>query len=527
MNSNNIKMEEKNLEALAKDLLDIKKEYEQMGGEKYIEAQHHAGKLTARERIDYLLDEGTFKEMGILAHHQNSHPTMQGKYTPADGVIAGRGLINGRQVCIVAHDYTVLAGAIGKTSETKVSRVREWSLRNRIPMIWLVDSAGVRVQESIGSLFAGNGRQFFDQVKMSGVVPLICAMMGPGIAGTAYLPALADFVPMVKKTSYMALGGPHLVKTIVGEDVDDQSLGGSKVHTQESGVADIEVKDDYECLDTIKKYLSFFPSHSGEQPPIYDVDVNEKIARSEKIYEIVSTSPKKVYNMYDVISELVDDGDYLPMKPKWAKNMVTAFGKIGGIPVGIVGNQPMHLGGAIDGDAADKAARFINICDSFNIPLVFLQDVPGFIVGSKVEKAGIIRHGAKMLHAVAEATVPKFTVILRKAYGAGYFVMNGKAFEPDLIVAWPTAEISVMGAEGAASILYHKQIRNSEDPKEALADYANQFRELIDVKIAASNMLIDDVIDPAETKLELYYALISSTNKQVERPHKKNSVRPV
>ena len=231
--------------------------------------------------------------------------------------------------------------------------------------------------------------------------------------------------------------------------------------------------------------------------------------------------------MYDVISELVDDGDYLAMKPKWAKNIVTVFGKIGGMPVGIIGNQPMHLGGAIDGDAADKAARFINICDAFNIPLVFLQDVPGFIVGSKVEKAGIIRHGAKMLHAVAEATVPKFTVILRKAYGAGYFVMNGKAFEPDLIVAWPTAEISVMGAEGAASILYHKQIRNSEDPKQELMEYANQFKELIDVKIAASNMLIDDVIDPADTKSELYYALVSSINKQVERPQKKNSIRPV
>jgi acetyl-CoA carboxylase carboxyltransferase component len=522
-----INIEDKNLEFLAKELNVIKEHYKEMGGEKFIQAQHNAGKLTARERIDYLLDEGSFKEMGILAHHQNSHPTLEGKNTPADGVIAGRGFINGRQVCVVAHDYTVLAGAIGKISETKVSRVREWSLKNRIPMIWLVDSAGVRVQESIGSLFAGNGRQFFDQVKMSGVVPLICAMMGPGIAGTAYLPALADFVPMVKNTSYMALGGPHLVKTIVGEDIDEQSLGGSKVHTQESGVADLEVKDDYECLDIIKKYLTYFPSHSGEKPLKYDVNLEEQLKRSEKIYDIVSTSPKKVYNMYDVISELVDDGDYLPMKPKWAKNIVTVFGKIGGMPVGIIGNQPMHLGGAIDGDAADKAARFINICDVFNIPLVFLQDVPGFIVGSKVEKAGIIRHGAKMLHAVAEATVPKLTVILRKAYGAGYFVMNGKAFEPDLIVAWPTAEISVMGAEGAASILYHKQIRNSEDPKGELIEYANQFKELIDVKIAASNMLIDDVIDPADTKSELYYALVSSINKEVERPQKKNSVRPV
>lgn len=523
----NIEQKEKNLEVLADELNSLKEKYKGMGGEKYIQAQHAANKLTARERIDLLIDEGTFKEMGILAHHQNVHPTMEGKYTPADGVIAGRGLVNGRPVCVVAHDYTVLAGAIGKISETKVARVREWSLKNRVPMIWLVDSAGVRVQESIGSLFAGNGRQFFDQVKMSGVVPLICAMMGPGIAGTAYLPALADFVPMVKKTSYMALGGPHLVKAVVGEDVDEQTLGGSKVHTQESGVADIEVKDDQECIEIIKKYLSFFPSNSAEKPPVSEMDIEKSIQKNKRLLEIVPTSPKKTYNMYDVIKEIVDDGDYLAMKPKWAKNMVTAFAKIAGIPVGIIGNQPIHLGGAIDGDAADKAARFINICDSFNIPLVFLQDVPGFIVGSKVEKQGIIRHGAKMLHAVSEATVPKVTVIIRKAYGAGYFVMNGKAFEPDLIVAWPTAEISVMGAEGAASILYHKQIRQAENPKEAWAEYSDQFRELIDVNIAASNMLIDDVIDPSDTKAEIYHALVASWNKQVERPVKKNSVRPV
>lgn len=517
----------KEMEQFIEELIEKKDHYRQMGGDKYIAAQHEKGKLTARERIDLLLDEGTFREMGILAHHQNLHPTMEGKFTPADGVIAGRGYVDGREICVVAHDYTVLAGAIGKISETKVARVREWSLKNRVPMVWLVDSAGVRVQESIGSLFAGNGRQFFDQVQMSGVVPLICAMMGPGIAGTAYLPALADFVPMVKGTSYMALGGPHLVRAVVGEDVDEQTLGGSKVHTQESGVADIEVKSDEECIAIIKQYLSYFPSNSGEKPPIHPLKDEETLALNEKLATVVPTSPKRIYNMYHVIQELADDGEYLAMKPKWAKNMVTAFARVGGIPVGFVGNQPMHLGGAIDGDAADKAARFINICDSFSIPLVFLQDVPGFIVGSKVEKAGIIRHGAKMLHAVAEATVPKMTVILRKAYGAGYFVMNGKQFDPDYIVAWPTAEISVMGAEGAASILYHKQIRNAEDPKEAWAKHADQFRELIDVNIAASNMLIDDVIDPRETKRVIYDALKSAWNKQVERPKKKNSIRPV
>lgn len=515
------------MEGLVKELIDKKNKYREMGGEKYINAQHEANKLTARERIELLLDEGSFKEMGLLAHHQNLHQTMEGKYTPADGVVAGRGTIDGRPVCIIAHDYTVLAGAIGKVAEAKMDRVREWSLKNRVPMIWLVDSAGVRVQESIGSLFANNGKQFFDEVKMSGVVPLICAVMGPGIAGTAYLPALADFVPMVKKSGYMALGGPHLVRAVVGEDVDEQSLGGSKIHTQESGVADIEVKNDQECIEIIKKYLSYFPSNCEEKPPIKEgIDIKfEQL--NEKMLTVVPTSPKKIYNMYDVIKEIVDDGDYLPMKPKWAKNMITAFARIGGIPVGIVANQPMHLGGAIDGDAADKAARFINICDSYSIPLVFLQDVPGFIVGSKVEKLGIIRHGAKMLHAVCEATVPKITVIIRKAYGAGYFVMCGKQYDPDLIVAWPTAEISVMGAEGAASILYHKQIKKAEDPKAAWDSYAQQFKELIDVDIAASNALIDDVIDPRETRNEIYSALVASWNKKVERPWKKRSVRPV
>lgn len=522
-----MKNEEKDMNQLIQELLDKKAQYKKMGGEKYIKTQHDKNKMTARERIEQLLDPDTFKEMGILAHHQNLHPTMEGKFTPADGVIAGRGMVAGREVCVAAHDYTVLAGAIGKVAETKVARVREWSLKNRVPMIWLIDSAGVRVQESIGSLFAGNGRQFFDQVKMSGVVPLICALMGPGIAGTAYLPALADFVPMVKKTSYMALGGPHLVRSVVGEDVDEQTLGGSKVHTRESGVADLEVKNDEECIDVIKKYLSFFPSNNDEKPPIKEGFNRAEASINEKLAEIVPTSPKKIYNMYDVIKELADDNEILAMKPKWAKNIITAFAHIGGIPVGFVANQPMHLGGALDGDAADKAARFMNICDSFSIPLVFLQDIPGFIVGSKVEKEGIIRHGAKMLHMVSEITVPTVTVIIRKAYGAGYFVMNGKQYDPDYIVAWPTAEISVMGAEGASSILYHKQIAKSENPEEAWAEHAEQFRELIDVNIAASNMLIDDVIDPRATKLEIYDAITSAWNKEVERPRKKNSIRPV
>jgi len=503
-----------------------KETYLRMGGEKQIAKQHAAGKLTARERIERLLDKDSFVEMGLLAHHQNLHPTMEGKYTPADGVVVGRGTIDGRPVCVAAHDYTILAGSVGKIAELKMARVREWALKHRNPMIWLIDSAGVRVQESIGSLFAGNGRHFFEEVMMSGVVPLVCAMMGPGVAGTAYVPALADFVPMVKHTSFMALGGPHLVKAVVGEDVDEQTLGGSQVHTEESGVADIEVENDEACIELIKQYLSYFPSHCEEKPPI--VEAGDKRTRlSDKILEIVPTNAKRAYDMYQLIEEIVDDGKYLPIKPKWAKNIITVLARIGGIPVGIVANQPKHLGGALDCDGADKAARFINLCDSFSIPLVFLQDIPGFLVGSRVEKQGIIRHGAKMLHAVSEATVPKITVVIRKAYGAGYFVMCGKQYEPDLIVAWPTAEISVMGPEGAARILYHKQINSSENPNQAWSEYAAQFRELIDVEIAAANGLIDDVIDPRDTRKVIIDGLKGAWNKRVERPWKKNSIRPV
>lgn len=501
-------------------------QYKSMGKEKYINKQHENGKLTARERIDLLLDENSFTEMGLLAHHQNLHPTMKDKYTPADGVVVGHGKVDNRPVCIIAHDFTVLAGSTGKVAERKMQRAREWALKHRCPMIWLVDSAGVRIQESIGSLFAENGRHFFEEVMMSGVVPLICAVMGPGVAGTAYLPALADFVPMVKGTSFMALGGPHLVRSVVGEDVDNESLGGSKVHTTESGVADIEMENDEECIQVIKDYLSYFPSNCEEKPPVKN-QAEFDARMSDNLLNIIPTNPKRGYDMYKVITELVDGGQYLPMKPEWAKNIITAFGRIGGIPVGIVANQPMHLGGSLDSDAADKAARFINICDSYSIPLLFLQDIPGFLVGSKVEKQGIIRHGAKMLHAVSKATVPKVTVVVRKAYGAGYFVMCGKQYDPDLVVAWPTAEISVMGAEGASSILYHKQINAADDPKSEWGERSEQFKELIDVNIAASNGLVDDIIDPRETRKVVYNGLELSWNKKVERPWRKDSIRPV
>lgn len=509
-------------------LAEKKAEFAGMGGPERIERQHQQGKLTARERIDLLFDEGTFVEVGILAHHQSQSPSMQGKFTPADGVVAGIGEIEGRKVATIAYDFTVMAGSMGMVTELKATRLREMALRERIPLVWLIDSAGARIQEATGSMFARTGDLFREQVVMSGVVPQVAAMMGPGAAGTAYIPGLADFVPMVKDTSNMALAGPHLVKAAVGEDVTAEEMGGSNVHTKFSGVADLEVEDDHSCLGAVRKYLSFFPSSNLEKPPRHESsDAIER--RSEELYDIVPANPRRAYDIHSVISAIVDDGDFFPMKPDWARNVVTGFARIGGRPVGIVANQPKFLGGALDVNSADKAARFVWLCDAFHIPLVFLMDCPGFLVGSAVEKQGIIRHGAKMLFAVAEATVPKITVVLRKGYGAGYYVMNGRAYEPDLIVGWPTAEISVMGPEGAVNIIFRKQLEAlPEDERDgARNNMVGMIREQISPYVAAGWSFIDDVIDPADTRYVIARGLEQSANKHVERPWRKHGVLPV
>jgi acetyl-CoA carboxylase carboxyltransferase component len=351
-------------------------------------------------------------------------------------------------------------------------------------------------------------------------------MMGPCAAGTAYIPALSDFVPMVSGQGAMALAGPHLTKAVTGEEITMEELGGAKVHCRKSGVGDLEVKDDEECIASVRKYLSYFPANCEERPPVADV-VDPIERASEKLMEIVPESSRQPYDMYDVIREIVDDGDWFDLKPKFAKNVITCFARFGGQPTGIVANQPKQLAGTLDNDSADKAARFINLCDAFNIPLVFLQDVPGFMVGSKVEHAGIIRHGAKMLYAVSSATVPKFTVVIRKGYGAGYYVMNGRAYEPDLIVAWPSAEISVMGAEGAVEIVMRKQVEEAEDPDAKKAELIAAYRKIIDVYIAAGNDMIDDVIDPRETRSTICKALEMAEGKRIERPYKKSGVVPV
>jgi acetyl-CoA carboxylase carboxyltransferase component len=397
-----------------------------------------------------------------------------------------------------------------------------------MPLVWLIDSAGARIQEATGSMFARTGDLFREQVIMSGVVPQVAAMMGPGAAGTAYIPGLADFVPMVKGNSNMALAGPHLVKAAVGEEVTAEDMGGSKIHCKISGVADLEVDDDRACIDAVRKYLSFFPSSNLVPPP--EIEASDPTSRRvEELYDIVPANPRQAYDVYKVIRAIADDGDFFPMKPDWARSVVTGFARIGGRPVGIVANQPKFLGGALDVNSADKAARFVWLCDAFGIPLVFLMDCPGFLVGSAVEKQGIIRHGSKMLFAVSEATVPKITVVMRKGYGAGYYVMNGRAFEPDVIFAWPTAEISVMGPEGAVNIIFRKQIESlpAEEQDAARNNMVSVIREQISPYVAAGWSFVDDLIDPADTRSAIARGLEQAATKKVERPWRKHGVLPV
>jgi acetyl-CoA carboxylase carboxyltransferase component len=514
------------LRPLVEDLERRRAQIKLGGGEEKIAKQHSEEKLTARERLALLIDEGTFNELGILGRPHSSQRAMEGRDAPADGVITGYGKVDGRMVAVCAYDFTVMAGSMGMTGELKVGRLRELALTKRIPFIWLLDSAGARIQEAVGSLFAGSGHLFREEVVMSGVIPQIAALMGPCAAGTAYIPGLADFVPMVKGRGSMALAGPHLVRAAIGEDVTQEELGGSRVHCRKSGVGDLEVPDDESCIEAIKQYLSFMPQNCEESPPLLATD--DPVERAaEELLDVLPESNRKPYDMYEVIGRIVDDGFYFDIKPQWAKTIITCLARFGGRPVGVVANQPKQLGGILDNDSADKAARFVNLCNAFGIPLVFLMDVPGFMVGTKVEAEGIIRHGAKMLYAVANATVPKITVITRKAYGAGYYVMNGRAYEPDVIVAWPSAEISVMGAEGAVEIVMRKQVEEAEDPQAKKAELIEAYRKIIDVYIAAGNDMIDDVIDPRETRAVVCKALEMAAGKRIERPWKRQGVVPV
>lgn len=529
---------------LVADLRARREDALQMGGERRVARQHEKGKSDVRQRIVYLFDAGTFVEFGQHAFfHSNGTPIPSDKIrTPGDGVVCGWGEINGRTVVCAAYDFTVLGGSIGDINERKVTRCREFALKNRVPMVWLIDSAGARVHGGTGidfeqiTLFSGSGYLFREQVAMSGVVPQVAALLGPGAAGTAYIPGLADYVPMVDGTSFMALGGPPLVKAAVGEDVEEQELGGAKIHNKYSGVADQIFDSDEACLDSIKQYLSYLPQNCEVKPeqiaPPADPARAPGGEEREKLLDALPESSRRGYDMKQLLSYIVDGGELFELKPKFARQIITAFARIDGRSVGVVASNPGGaMGGALDNDSADKAARFINLCDSFNIPLIFFQDVPGFMVGSRVEKAGIIRHGAKMLYEVSRATVPKITVIVRKAYGAGYYVMCGRAYEPDLIVAWPTAEISVMGPAGMVEIFARSLGSNAALDETVVAAQKKQMIQMIEAHIdvykVAGRALIDEVIDPRETRDYIVSALKLSAHKKVERPWRKSGVRPV
>jgi acetyl-CoA carboxylase carboxyltransferase component len=512
-------------------LMNLRKEIEKMGGEESVKKQHDRGKLTARERIDLLFEKGTFVEVGMLGNEEGTK-----ELVPADGVITGYGKINDgnvlREAAVAAYDFTVRGGSMGVTNEVKVTRVRETALKHRIPMIWLVDSGGARLGKGGFGVeripyFADTGYLFKEEALMSGIIPLVAAMMGPGYAGTAYIPGLSDFVPMVKGRSAMGLGGPSLVKMVIGEDLTDDQLGGSRVHCDMSGCGDLEVASDEECIKAIKRYLSFFPQNCDQKPPRAKYSGDPTTLIDDSVLDVIPDNPSQIFDMHELIKYIVDDGYFFEIKPKWARNIIIALSRIGGYPVGIVANNPMHIGGIIDVDASDKAARFIWLCDAFNIPLLFLSDVPGYMVGSRAEKAGIIRHGAKMIHAVAEASVPKLTVIVRKSYGAGYYGMCGRAFDPDLLIAYPGAEIAVMGAEGMVSIVARKQLATAEKPAELVEQLAAELRPHITIDRTAALGLVDDVIDPRETRRVLFFGLERTKDKKIFRHPRKHGVYPV
>jgi methylmalonyl-CoA decarboxylase subunit alpha len=521
-----------NMRELVAELEARRARIREMGGADKVARQHARGKLTARERLASLFDEGVFVEIGAHGTQMGLAAGPNGSDKPAaDGVLTAFGKVDGRMVTCAAYDFTVKGGSIGYTGEEKVTRLRAIALRGRWPIVWLVDSGGARIDPGSShpdmlSLFAGSGHLFREQVVMSGVVPQVAAMVGPGAAGTAYIPGLADYVPMVKGIGTLALGGPALVKAVTGQEISEQELGGSKIHSEVSGVGDGEFEDDAACIAAVREYLSYLPSSCDAPPP--DAPCDDPVdRRDESLLDLLPESTRKPYDMYKLLRAVVDRGHLFDIKPRFARSIITCFARIGGKSVGIVANQPMHLGGILDNDSADKAAHFIQVCDAFNVPLVFFQDVPGFMVGSKVEHAGIIRHGAKMLHVMSAATVPKLTVVVRKAYGAGYYVMCGRAYEPDLIVSWPTGEISVMGAEGMVGIAAKKLFGDSDPLPEVRKGVVDMIQKNIDVYKVAGWGLIDDVIDPRDTRRVLSWGLELAAHKQIERPARKRGVMPV
>jgi len=515
------------LEERARDKLQRKRDESLLGGGKdRIAAQHQKGKLSARERVDVLLDEGSFEEIGALVTHRTREFGLEKQRIPGDGVVTGRGTIGGRPVLVFSQDFTVFGGSLSEMHAQKIVRLLDLALENGLPVIGLNDSGGARIQEGILSL-AGYADIFYRNVQASGVVPQISVIMGPCAGGAVYSPALTDFIIMTEATSYMFVTGPHVVKTVTHEEVSFADLGGAEVHATKSGVAHFVAPHDVGALLLVRRLFSYLPL-SWRQTPPHQPSTAPVDRLLPQLKHLVPENPARHYDVRDVIRAILDPLSFLEVQPDFARNIVVGFGRLGGYVVGVVANQPLVLAGVLDIQASQKAARFVRFCDAFNIPLIVLEDVPGFLPGTNQEWGGIIKEGAKLLYAFSEATVPRLTVILRKAYGGAYDVMNSRHIGADYVFAWPTAEIAVMGPQGAAEIIFKKEISEAPDPAQALAEKTAEYRRIFaNPYRAADRGFVDAVIFPEETRRVLYRALDSLQRKYKERPPRKHGNIPL
>lgn len=508
------------------DLQNRRAVIEQGGGKEKIQKQHDAKKMTARERILALMDEGSFIEVDAFVKHRCTEFDMANTEAPGEGVVTGYGTVDGRLVYVYAQDFTVIGGSLGEMHAKKITKIMDMAIKMGAPIIGMNDSGGARIQEGINAL-AGFGDIFYRNTLSSGVIPQISVIMGPCAGGAVYSPAITDFVFMVEKTSQMFITGPQVIKSVTGETVTAEELGGADTHAAKSGVAHFKAADEMECIAKIKRLLSFLPSNNLEEAP-YVAPTDEINRLSEKLTTIVPDEANKAYNMKDVIAELVDNGDFFEVLEDFAKNIIVGFARMNGQTVGIVANQPSVMAGSLDVHSSDKGARFVRFCDCFNIPLLTLTDVPGYFPGVEQEHEGIIRHGAKLLYAFSEATVPKVNVIIRKAYGGAYIAMNSKHLGADAVFAWPTAEIAVMGPDGAANIIFKKDIAASDDPittrQQKIEEYREKFANPFE---AAKYGYVDDIIEPDSTRPRIIAALEMLASKRETRPAKKHGNIPV
>lgn len=507
------------------ELYDKKREIALGGGDSRIEKQHAKGKLTARERIELLLDEGTFVEINPFIKHRVTDFGLGDQKGPGDGVVTGYGKVNGRPVYLFAQDFTVFGGALGEMHAKKIATVMDLAAKNGAPFIGINDSGGARIQEGVLSL-DGYGHIFYRNSIYSGVIPQISVIMGPCAGGAVYSPAITDFILMVDKTSQMFITGPKVIETVTGEKISSEDLGGSKVHNSISGNAHFRAPSEEEAIEQIKRLLSYLPQSNKEKTPKFPRPEGEDWRPD--LIDCVPIEPTRAYDVRKVVEQVVDEGSFMEVHAEFAKNVVVGFARIAGESVGLVCNQPKALAGGLDIDSSDKAARFIRTCDAYNIPIITFEDVSGFFPGVKQEHGGIIRHGAKILYAYSEATVPKITVILRKAYGGAYVALNSKSIGADLVFAWPNAEIAVMGASGAANIIFANEIAKSENPEETRAAKIEEYKEkFANPYVAASLGMVDDVIDPRETRIKLIQSLEMLANKEESRPKKKHGNIPL